>query len=417
MTIATWFAAAFLIFALAMHLASIAVAAFRSWPSPRPLNSETTASVTILRPVCGIDHAVEATLRTTFEIDWPDYEIVFCCAGAMDPVVPIVDKLIAEHPHIKARLLTGDDRISINPKLNNLVKGWNAATHDWIVMADSNILLPPSYIATLFDRWTPGTGLVCSPPVGGYPDGFAAELECAFLNTYQARWQIAADAIGLGFAQGKTMLWRREILDRAGGIRALAAESAEDAAATKIVRGAGLSVRLVPSPFVQPLGRRNLRNVWDRQVRWARLRRSSFGRFFVPELVSGGFLPLLAATFLAGAGVISVPALLILIAFWYGAEAALASIAGWHHASLSWPASLFRDVLILPLWIAAWSGNDFTWRGNAMRIGDGEVERRRPDFWETIAGIVRRDQSILPPRAFAGGLARRWRTMTGRGDR
>ena len=53
-----------------------------------------------------------------------------------DPVIPLIRRLMAEHPKVPARLLVGDDRISINPKLNNLVKGWNAADHDWIVMAD-----------------------------------------------------------------------------------------------------------------------------------------------------------------------------------------------------------------------------------------------------------------------------------------
>jgi len=50
------------------------------------------------------------------------------------------------------------------------------------------------------------------------------------------------------------MMWRREVLDRAGGIRALAAEIAEDAASTKIIRAQGLKVRLVDMPFEQPLG-------------------------------------------------------------------------------------------------------------------------------------------------------------------
>ena len=60
----------------------------------------------------------------------------------------------------------------------------------------------------------------------------------------------------------------------AGGVRALAAELAEDAASTKIVRAAGLRVRLVDNPFQQPLGRRTLKEVWRRQTRWARLRRA-----------------------------------------------------------------------------------------------------------------------------------------------
>src|SRR3954453_5090652 len=47
-------------------------------------------------------------------------------------------------------------------------------------------------------------------------------------------WQGFADSVGLGFAQGKTMLFRRAVLESAGGIRALGLESAEDAAFTKL---------------------------------------------------------------------------------------------------------------------------------------------------------------------------------------
>ena len=41
----------------------------------------------------------------------------------------IAQRLIAAHPEIPARLLVGADRISGNPKLNNLVKGWSAASY------------------------------------------------------------------------------------------------------------------------------------------------------------------------------------------------------------------------------------------------------------------------------------------------
>jgi cellulose synthase/poly-beta-1,6-N-acetylglucosamine synthase-like glycosyltransferase len=141
---------------------------------------------------------------------------------------------------VTARLLIGNECISANPKLNNVVKGWVAAFHPWIVMADSNVLMPPDYLHRLLATWRPDTALVSSPAIGCTPGNMWAELECAFLNTYQARWQCFGDSIGMGFAQGKTMLFRRELLKSAGGIRALAFEAAEDAAATKLVRKTGL---------------------------------------------------------------------------------------------------------------------------------------------------------------------------------
>ena len=337
---------------------------------PEPI-SDDAAGVSILRPVCGTENFIEDTLRTAFRLDYPRYEILFCAANADDPAVPIVRNLIAEHPQIEARLLIGNTKISVNPKLNNLVKGWHAARHDWILMADSNVSMPKDHIQRMLSAWCPSTGLVCSPPIGFAPLSAWAELECAFLNTYQARWQCFADSVGLGFAQGKAMLWRRELLDGAGGIETLSDEIAEDAAATKAIHGLGLRVRLVAEPFMQPLGHRTAADVWRRQVRWARLRRDTFKWFFIPEILAGAFPPLamLAAVAVAVGWPIS-GTLLPLAVAWYAAEAFLAYAAGWHLSLRSIPIWMLRDALLPALWIAGWIGSDFEWRGNAMSIAD-----------------------------------------------
>jgi ceramide glucosyltransferase len=197
-----------------LHLVSTAVSLVRLRRSRRSNSATIPAGerVTIIRPVCGVDPFERLTLCSTFKLDYGDYDIIFCSASEQDPVVPLVRALMSEHPHVRAQLLIGDDRSTPNPKLNNLMKGWRAATAPWIVMADSNVLMPVSYIDDLFHAWKFGTGLVCSPPVGSHAQGFWAELECAFLNTYQARWQLSADAVGFGFAQGKSMLWLRQDL-------------------------------------------------------------------------------------------------------------------------------------------------------------------------------------------------------------
>jgi ceramide glucosyltransferase len=227
--------------------------------------------------------------------------------------------------------------------------------------------MPPDYLTRLWNCWRPDTGLVCSPPSGTAPQGFWAGVECAFLNTYEARWQYVADTIGLGFAQGKTMFWRRAVLDEAGGIRVLGLEPAEDAASTKVVRDAGLRVRLVDAPFPQPLGRRSAREVWHRQARWAQLRRASFPLFYLPEFLGGALIPVAAAATLATALDLSwIPAVVAVLTLWYGTEAKLARTAGW---PLSWAYPLqaaVRDLALPALWVTGWLGYDFVWRGNTV---------------------------------------------------
>ena len=352
----------FCLAAAAVHLASVLLAWGRLRRTGRALPPGDRPGVTILRPVCGLENHLEQTLAATFGLTWPTAatEILFCVASPEDPVVPLVERLIAAHPGHRARLLVGDDPISGNPKLNNLVKGWQAATHRWIVMTDSNVLLPPDYLERLLGEWRADTGLVSSPAVGIAPEGFAAELECAFLNSYQARWQLAADAVGLGFAQGKNLFWRRDVLEDGGGLANLGTEMAEDVAATKLVRRAGLKVRLVGAPFPQPIGRRNLGEVWRRQVRWARVRRMGFRALYGPELLTGGLFPLLAC---ALAAPVWLPAYALV---WYGAGYALARTAGWPaspRAVASWPA---RDATLPVLWALGWAGKGFVWRGTAM---------------------------------------------------
>ncbi|MGA2892110.1 MAG: ceramide glucosyltransferase [Xanthobacteraceae bacterium] len=375
--------------------------------SPRASTS-SYPPVSLVRPLCGIDNYAIDTLRSTFELDYPHCEILFCVASAKDPVLPLVEGLMAEHPKANARVLVGDERISPNPKLNNVLKGWHAAAHQWIIIADSNVLMPRDYIQRLFASWRPDTGLVASPPIGCRPVGLWAELECAFLNTYQARWQYLVDSFGYGFAQGKTMLWRRVDLERSGGIEALAKEVAEDAAATKVVRDAGLKVRLIDQPLAQPLGRRSLAEVWNRQLRWARLRRASFFMYFLPEILSGGVLPMIGIAVLAHA--FGLPLALSVGSFgtvWYGCEMLLAAAAGWHLPAAYPLYGLMRDLLLPVLFVSALKGNAFVWRGNEM-----QVERMRPR--RMMAQMQpRRVMARMRPRVqeVAAGSRRRLRSL------
>ncbi len=374
MTVAQ-FAAAYCFAVTSIHIVCSVIAmprcAKRAAPTPAGADAPP---VTIVRPLCGVDAFADETLASSFQLDYPAYEVIFCLASGEDPVAPMVRRLMEAHPEIAARLLIGDDRPSSNPKLNNVVKGWKAARNEWIIIADSNVLMPCDYIQRLAARWRANSGLVCAPPIGSAPATFAAEIECAFLNTYQARWQYAAETVGFGFAQGKSMLWRRSILEAGGGIEALGAEIAEDAAATKLIRRAGLHVHLVDAPFEQPLGPRKLREVWSRQLRWARLRRATFPLQFALEPVTTSLFAVIAAYFGAAQfGVDTLAAMAIVALAWYGSEAALARIAGWRLSVWSLPAWVARDLVLPLLWAQAWASNDFIWRGNAMSVAEDDA--------------------------------------------
>lgn len=350
--------------ALVTHASTAAIA----WAACRPRRGRSTSGerppVTIVRPVHGLDDADRVALASAFRIDYPEWELIICAEHADDPAVAWVRALAAEHPDVACRLLIGRTVRTVNPKLDNIEKGWRAARHPWVIISDCNVLLPPDYIDAMLASWQSDTGLVSAPPIAAYPANFWAEVECAFLNTYQARWQYAAAAAGHGFAHGKNLLWRRADLDAAGGILALAGEIAEDAAATKLVRAGGRHVELARPPFAQPLGRRGARVVLARQLRWAQLRRQSFPLQFVPEVLSTSLVPVAAGAIAAhAAGFCPATTAACVLAFWIGIEAALARALGWHFGWWSPLAAVVRDLLLVPVWIAGWVQRGYEWHG------------------------------------------------------
>lgn len=100
---------------IVLNFVSIGIAIWRAKPRRNLLPAPKDApSVTLVRPVCGIDNFCEETLGSTFRLDYPAYEVIFCCAQATDPVVPVIEKLIAAYPHVDARLILGDETVSAN---------------------------------------------------------------------------------------------------------------------------------------------------------------------------------------------------------------------------------------------------------------------------------------------------------------
>ena len=167
------------------------------------------------------------------------------------------------------------------------------------------------------------------------------------------------------------------------------------------MRGLALRSRLIDRPLAQPLGHRTASEVWNRQLRWARLRRASFFLYFVPEIFSGGVLPTIAVAILAHE--FGWPVALCTVAFgafWYGAEMLLAAAADWH-TPLLYP--LYG---LLPRSVAAGAvrralkGNDFVWRGNEMQVERMQAQRRRvlarvrPRVEKVAAGGRRRLRSL-----------------------
>src|SRR5579872_551813 len=99
MTALICFVAALAAIAVAMHVVSIVVVNLRlrrgtpSTASPRC----GEPAVSLVRPLCGLYNYAAETLASTFALDHPRCEILFCVASADDPIVPVIEDLIAKN--------------------------------------------------------------------------------------------------------------------------------------------------------------------------------------------------------------------------------------------------------------------------------------------------------------------------------
>ena len=336
MTLVSLSAGAFCAIATLLHIASIAVVVARV-RRPRRTLRRAGAQRRRLDRTPGVrnrEFQPRRRSRSSFRLAHPRYEVLFCVAQANDPVIPLVQRLIDSHPGVPARLLVGNDRISDNPKLNNVVKGWNAASYAWIVMADSNVLMPPDYLEELFATWRADTGLVSSPAIGSRPDGILGRTRMRVPQHLPGALAVLCrrDRHGLRAGQDDALPARHH----RGGRR-------HPRARLRTRRGRRLDQDRPPArpararrrpPVPQPLGWRTAAEVWQRQLRWARLRRDTFMLFFLPEFFSGG-MPPLAACALSPSPTDGrcCSRSRRSSTLWYGVEALLAALAGWH---LSW---------------------------------------------------------------------------------
>lgn len=360
--------------------ATIAVVAVRFLrPPQRHVFPGAPPLVSIVRPICGLENNLDACFASSFRLTYPNYEVIFCAEEPTDPAVPLAERAIADNPDIPARLLIGRDQISANPKLNNCVKGWREAKSDWVIFSDSNTILPPDYVETLWSRWDDKTGCVSNPAEVGMPEGFASELECAFINSLQARLVLAGDSFGFGYALGKTLMYHKPTIEELGGLPKLGEYAAEDIATSHLIHEAGLKAHLAQRPVMQPIGRRSFRAVMKRQIRWARLRRQGLPVIYAAEIINGGMLPIACAVALAATGAAPAAFPIAFAIGWYGLETLLLPIAGWPSSWRMPVAMVLRDVMLPFIWVAGLFGNRFDWRGNAMTVAKRQAEEEKAE--------------------------------------
>lgn len=329
--------------------------------------------VSILKPIKGHEPGLEKNLETFFNLQYPKFELIFSIADWHDPAVNIVTNLIEKHPEVNARLIIGAVTVGPNPKVNNLLRGYESSQYDLILISDSNVTVPPSYLKSKVKCLTADVGVVTGVVVGHEPQTFGGHLEAMFLNTFYARWMLIAPYFGQDCVVGKSMLFRKTTAERFGGILQLGRYLAEDYMTGEAMRMLGLKVAIMHQPIRQPLGRYSFKEFWHRHIRWGRIRKAQapLPVFFEPWL---GQIPSGILGSYACSSWFNVNFYLFFMAhclIWFACDMTTILILGERLKARNPLIWALREALAIPLWIQMLAGNSVMWRGTKYRVKSG----------------------------------------------
>ncbi len=242
-----------------------------------------------------------------------------------------------------------------------------------MLISDSNIRAQPDDLKFLVSEMgSSDTGLVFSL-VDGQGEGLGAHLEGLILETYMTRWTILSVLFGHACVTGKSMLLNKSAIREIGGWARVGSYVVEDYMLGATMRQNGLKTVLARQSVAQYLGEYSVRESWNRNLRWARLRRWVNPPAFIAEILSGS---LLCGAYGAWAiqtsfGVNWKIGLPTHLALWIACDFVFLRKHGFVptvRLLCLWPA---KELLLLVTSVIALSGRTVVWRNRSIRLGQG----------------------------------------------
>ena len=252
------------------------VAAFR-YLSVRPPRLVSPEPISVLKPLAGLDLDLESNLRTFFEQEYPQFEILFALRSLADPAAAIVAQLQKQYPAIPSKLVITGEPPYANAKVYSLEQMLAQASHDLVVMSDSDVRVSPALLQTIAAEFQDGRVGVATCPYRAIPGrSFWSRLEATGMNTdFWGSALVARMLEGMRFAVGPTIAARRRALQSMGGFARVKDYLAEDFVIGKFAAETGHGVILSSYVIEHHIGDATFADNVEHRLRWARSTRRS----------------------------------------------------------------------------------------------------------------------------------------------
>lgn len=330
-----------------------------------------TPGVTVLKPLKGLEPGTRECLESFLTQDYHPYQVIFGLPDSREPALAMLMELRQAFPQREIEILICPESLGLNPKISTLRQMEPQARYDCLVISDSDVKVAPDFlshaVAALLE---PQVGLVSCPYRAGPAETAGARLEAL---------TIAADFIpsvatayyveGIRFALGATMILTRPVLQRIGGLAALADFLADDYQLGRRVAQAGLKVKLLPEVVETHNPMLSFKEYLAHQLRWARTYRVCRPKGYLAYGITHALV--YSVAFLLTSGL--APAALALTAATLALRGAVACFSEYHclRGTLPWQALWLlplKDFLSFGLWLLSFLGNRVTWKDRRFQI-------------------------------------------------
>jgi ceramide glucosyltransferase len=338
---------------------------------------DDAVGISVLKPLKGTDPGMYEAFRSHCLQNYPNYEIIFGVSDPADPAIEVIARLKSEFPKRDIRLAICTEILGTNVKVSNLVHMLREARHEFVIVNDSDILVPPNYLARVAGALSkPEVGLMTCLYRGKAANTLGSRLEALGIGTDFSAGVLVAQELegGLRFGLGATLALRKRDLKSVGGFESMLEYLADDYQVAAKLAELDLRVELsdvIVDTFLPPY---SLREFLDHQLRWGRTIRESRPWGYFGLVTTFGFAWALLAV-VVGQGARWSWMLLGLsfavrmsMAFAVGVRALRdPDLVRWF-----WLIPL-RDVLAVFIWIGGLLGNKVRWRGEAFRLKKGKL--------------------------------------------
>jgi ceramide glucosyltransferase len=245
----------------------------------QPRMTTARPPISILKPLCGFEPALEDNLAAFAALKYPSFEVVLGVSAESDPAFPAACRAAEKWPD-RFRVVLQQGSPGMNPKVNQLIGLARAARYDVLLVSDASVRVGDGYLEEIAaDLEDPQVGLVTHTAAGVGEKTLGSLLDNLYMISHFAAGSVSVKELtGQDMVNGKSMAFRRADLAALGGF-----EAAKDYLAEDYVLGRWVGSRIHKRVFFARYTpqsfsvQRKVRDYVRRYERWAVLQKHGVG--------------------------------------------------------------------------------------------------------------------------------------------